>query len=138
MDSPREGVFTAPVRAADTGRIRPLTAGLLVLLAGAAGVLPSFSLGANVLVLGSGGVLFWTGLNHAPPRRVVAVPARAAAWWLVPAGLLLVVEATNYVLGSTYEHPTLSGLADPWLERYPVRAAAFLGWLAAFRVLVRR
>lgn len=137
MDLPREGVFTAPVRAADTGQIRPLTVGLLVLIAGSAGWFQSFSLGANVLVLGSGGVLFWTGLNHAPPPAA-PVPARGAVWWLVPAGLLLVIEATNYALGSTYEHPTLSRLADPWLERYPVRAGAFLGWLVAFRALARR
>jgi hypothetical protein len=116
---------------------RPLTAWVMVLVAAGAGGLPSFSFGANVVVLGSGAVLIWSGRTRAP-SPAPAAPAREARWWLVPVGLLLVIEAVNYALGSTYEHPTLSRLADPWLVRYPVRAGAFLGWLVAFRALVRR
>ncbi|GIH13677.1 hypothetical protein [Rugosimonospora africana] len=62
----------------------------------------------------------------------------AAAWWLVPVLLLGVVELTDLALGSTYPHPTLSNLLDPVLDHYPVRAAAYFGWLAAFWWLVRR
>jgi hypothetical protein len=124
---------------ADT-RTRLLIAGAFVPIALVAGGLPSFSLGANLLVLTVGGVLFWAGVTYRP----LAERSPARRWpggstrWLLPAGMLAGLEAFSFMLGSTPEHPTLSLLADPWLERYPVRAAAFLGWLAAFWGLVRR
>jgi hypothetical protein len=100
---------------------------------------PAFSVGANVLVLAAGGSLFWLGLSARLPRRVS--PRRLsprAGWWLLPAVALAVLELVNIALGSTYDHPTLSELADPLLEGYPARAAAYFGWLAAYWVLVRR
>jgi hypothetical protein len=109
----------------------------LVSLVGAA--FPSFSLGAYVLVLAAGGSLFWLGLSARLPRR--RSPRRlppAAAWWLVPAVVLAVVELVNFAFGSTYDHPTLSKLADPWLVGYPGRALAYFGWLMAYWGLVRR
>jgi hypothetical protein len=109
----------------------------LVSLVGAA--FPSFSLGANVLVLAAGGALFWLGLSTRLPRRSSPRRLRAAAvWWLVPAVVLALVELVNFVLGSTYDHPTLSKLADPWLAGYPGRALAYFGWLMAYWGLVRR
>jgi len=102
-------------------------------------LLPEFSTAATVMVLISGGALFWLGLSAVVPRR--PVPRRlpsGALWWVVPAGAVLVVEAVNFGLGSTYEHPTLSKLADPMMERYMAKAAFYFGWLASFWGLVRR
>jgi len=109
----------------------------VVALLGAA--LPSFSGRATALVLVVGGPLFWLGLSarlpcHRAPRRLPS----GAAWWLLPAGVLFAVEATNFLLGSTPDHPTLSQLADIPLAGYPCRAAAYFGWLMAFWGLVRR
>jgi hypothetical protein len=99
---------------------------------------PSFSVGANVLVLTTGGALFWLGLSARPPRRGSSRRLSAhACWWLLPALVLAGVELVDFALGSTYDHPTLSGLADPVLEGYPGRAAAYFGWLTAYWGLVR-
>jgi hypothetical protein len=166
-------------------RTRPLVGLLAVLIAAVAGGFPSFSVGANLLVLGAGAALFWAGLTGfwagltgagstgagstgAGPtgagstgaestgagstgaastgagstgmsgRRPTTRLPRSARWWLVPFLGLIVVEATSFALGSTYDHPTLSGLADPLLDRYPARAGAFLAWTAAFWALARR
>jgi uncharacterized membrane protein len=109
----------------------------LISLVGA--LFPSFSVGANVLVLAAGGTLCWLGLSdRLPRRRSPRQLGSGAAWWLLPALLLALVELVNFAFGSTYAHPTLSILADPVLERYPARAAAYFGWLAAFWGLVRR
>jgi len=102
------------------------------------GALPSFSLGANLLVLGTGAALF--ALGFAPgPRRLPAPPRLVprAAWWVLPAAVFAAIEIGDFVLGSTPAHPTLSTLADPLLARYPVRALAYFGWLSAFWALVR-
>jgi hypothetical protein len=110
---------------------------VLISVVGAA--FPSFSLGANVLVLAAGGCLFWLGLAARLPRR--RSPRRLtarAAWWLVPMGVLTVVELVDFALGSTYDHPTLSVLFDPLLEGYAFRAAAYFAWLMAYWGLVRR
>jgi hypothetical protein len=119
---------------------RPLVLTPIFALISVTGALfSSFSIGANVLVLGAGGTLFWLGLSERLPRR--RSPRRLAAhasWWLAPALLLAGVELVNFALGSTYDHPTLSRLADPLLEGYPARALAYFGWLMAYWGLVRR
>jgi len=128
--------------AADTPRLwaRPLVLVPVFALISLVGALfPSFSVGANVLVLAAGGTLFWLGLSDRLPRR--GSPLRLAGrvgWWLLPALLLGFVELTNFALGSTYAHPTLSLLADPILEGYPARVAAYFAWLMAYWGLVRR
>jgi tellurite resistance protein TehA-like permease len=108
---------------------------VLGVLAALAGAQPSFSLGASLLVLAVGGALFCAGMTarHPAMRRL----PRRAGWWAVPFGLLLAVEAATFA-GSSDAYPTLSDLADPWLERYPVRAGAFLAWAAVFWALARR
>jgi hypothetical protein len=135
MEPPRDAapVVTAPA-AAGTVRI----VALFVLLALVAGGLPSFSLGANLLVVAVGGVLFWIGMTRGEVGPRTRRLPRAARWWLVPLVGLVVVEAAGYAMGSTHDYPTLSLLADPWLDRYPVRAGAFLGWTAAFWAMARR
>jgi hypothetical protein len=103
------------------------------------GIFPAFSLSANLYVLVLGGVLLAVGLSSRMPRR--AAPAKlppGIVWWLVPVLLFAVVETATYFLGSTYDYPTLSLLADPLLDGYLVRSLAYFGWLAAFWGLVRR
>ena len=112
---------------------------IFTLVALVAGALPSFSLAANLLVLGVGGALFWLGLSHhVPRRRAPRQLPRQALWWFVPLALLIGVEVTNFLIGSTAAHPTLSDLADPVLEGYPARAALYFAWLGGFWGLVRR
>jgi hypothetical protein len=112
---------------------------VFALIALVGGALPSFSFGANLLVLAVGGTLFWLGLSARWPRRpaLVRLP-RQTLWWLLPLGVLVGMEATNYLTGSTPSHPTLSRLADPVLEGYPARSALYFGWLTAFWGMVRR
>jgi hypothetical protein len=136
MEPPRGGgpVVTAPVA---MSRGRPVIIGLVVLVALVAGGQPSFSVGANLLVGGVGGALFLMGMVR-PANPRARRPPRAAGWWLVPLAGLVVAEVAGYAMGSTHDYPTLSRLADPWLEHYPVRAGAFLAWTAAFWALARR
>lgn len=104
-----------------------------------AGMLPSFSFSANLLVIGSGGLLFWLGLSQSLPR--LPIPRRLpvqACLWLLPLSVLVIAEAVNFLLGSTDSHPTLSRLADPVLERYPARVLAFYAWLSGYLGMVRR
>jgi hypothetical protein len=102
------------------------------------GASPSFGLRANLLVLATGGVLFWIGMSAAvhrkpsPPRL-----SRRAAWWLLPLLLFGVVEGATFLNGSQ-AYPTLSRLADPVLEHYWARSAAYFGWLWAFWAMIRR
>jgi uncharacterized membrane protein len=135
MDQPSQMTAEAPRFWA-----RPLVlVPIFVLISLVGALFPSFSVGANVLVLAAGGALFWLGLSDRLPRR--DSPARLVAragWWLVPALTLGVVELINFMLGSTYAHPTLSLLADPLLDGYPARSAAYFGWLMAYWGLVRR
>jgi hypothetical protein len=128
---------TQPARQTWTRPIVLVPAGALVAALG--GLLPSFSARANVYVLLVGGALFWLGLSGRVPRR----PSRSAAegvamWWLLPLAVLVVAELVNFGLGSTYDHPTLSLLADPVLDHYLPRALGYAAWLAAFWGLVRR
>jgi hypothetical protein len=103
------------------------------------GALPSLTLPANLLVLGTGGALFWIGMSNTVPRR--AAPrrlSRHAVWWMLPLLVLAAIELTNFMFGSTYSHPTLSLLFDPVLEGYLARSALYFGWLTAFWGLIRR
>jgi hypothetical protein len=110
-----------------------------VILSLIGGLFPSFTVSANLYVLAIGGVMAWIGLSGAVLKK--AVPGRLTgrwAWWLVPTMLLAMIELTNFMFGSTYPHPTLSVLMDPFLSHYTARAAVYFGWLTGFWGLVRR
>jgi hypothetical protein len=119
---------------------RPLvTVPAFAVLALIGGFFPSFSLMANLYVVVLGGVLMWFGLSgrvaRTPsPRRLT----RTAAWWLLPAGIFVAIELTDFVLGSTTPHPTLSVLLAGPLEGYTFRSVVYFIWLAGFWGLVRR
>lgn len=104
------------------------------------GLLPSFSLAANLYVLLIGGGLLGAGLSSRLPRHAAPPPVLASGvgWWLLPIGIFVVVEAITFGLGSTHDYPTLSVLADPLLDSYLMRSASYFAWLTAFWGLVRR
>ncbi|WP_433216462.1 hypothetical protein ACQP00_07850 [Dactylosporangium sp. CS-047395] len=111
---------------------------VFALIALVGGASPSFGLRANLLVLATGGALFWLGTAATVPRRPSPPRlTRGAAWWLVPLLLFGVVEGVTF-LGGSHAYPTLSRLADPVLEHYWARAGAYFGWLWGFWALVRR
>lgn len=123
--------------------VRPWTRpGVLVpvfaVLALIGGLFPSFSLEANLYMIVLGAGFAWLGLSGRVPKHAPVPIGRGAAWWLLPALLLAVVELVDFLLGSTDAHPTLSLLADPVLDRYAARAAGYFAWLSAFWGLVRR
>ncbi|WP_144118925.1 hypothetical protein [Catellatospora sichuanensis] len=103
------------------------------------GLLPSFSLAANLYVLALGGGLMLAGMSSRLPRRVAPMTLLpGVAWWLVPVAIFVVVEVVTFGMGSTHDYPTLSLLADPLLDGYLLRCMAYFGWLAGFWGLVRR
>jgi hypothetical protein len=116
-----------------------VTVPVFVVLSLVGGFFASFSLIANVYVIVLGGALFWLGLSgriakRASPTRI----PRAGAWWLVPAGMFVAVELTNFAYGSTYPHPTFSVLMDTPLSHHSVRSMVYFLWLSGFWGLVHR
>jgi hypothetical protein len=112
---------------------------MFVLVALVGGLFESFTWRANLLVLAVGGAFMWLGLTGRAGRR----PAprrldRGAAWWLVPVLSLSALELATFLRQSFEDFPTLSLIADPFLEGYVGRSAAYLAWLAGFWALVRR
>ena len=112
---------------------------LFVLVALVGGLFESFTVHANLLVLAVGGAFMWLGLTGRAGRR--PAPRRlpqGAGWWLVPILALSVLELATFLRQSFEDFPTLSLIADPFLEGYVARSAAYLAWLAGFWALARR
>jgi hypothetical protein len=112
---------------------------LFVLVALVGGLFESFTWSANLLVLAVGGTFVWLGLTgragrRPAPRRL----GRGTVWWLVPILSLSVLELATFLRQSFEDFPTLSLIADPFLEGYGARSAAYLAWLAGFLALARR
>jgi hypothetical protein len=110
--------------------------GLLSLLGG---LLRSFTLQANLYIFTLGAVMMWLGLSQRFPHRPAPshLP-RGLVWWLLPVGVFVLIELTAFAHGSTDSYPTLSLLADPFLDNYLPRALVYFGWLSGFWGLVRR
>ena len=119
---------------------RPLViAPLFVLVALVGGLFGSFTLSANLLGLTFGGAFMWLGLTgragrRPAPRRL----GRGAVWWLVPVLALSLLEVFTFLRQSFEDFPTLSLIADPFLEGYLARSVTYLAWLAGFWALARR
>jgi hypothetical protein len=112
---------------------------VFAVIAAIGGLFGSFTLQANVLVLGVGGTLMWLGITGRAGRRPAPMRlGRAAAWWLGPALLLALVELFSFTRHSTNAFPTISLLADPILDHYVPRAGFYFAWLCGFWGLVRR
>jgi len=82
------------------------------------------------------GVAIW-----GPPDRIEA-PDRldivGFSWWLVVVAVLFEWEAAGFRDNSPWWHPSLTGLVDPIIAPYPLRAIAFFLWLITGWALVRR
>jgi hypothetical protein len=119
---------------------RPLvTVPVFILIALVGGLFGSFTLSANMLVLGVGGTMLWLGMTGRAGRRPAPTAlGRGAVWWLVPVLTLALVELFAFLKHSIEDYPTLSLLADPVLDHYLPRAACYFGWLTAFWGLIRR
>lgn len=103
------------------------------------GAFPSLSMRSTLTMIGLGGAFFWIGMARRLHRRQgVRRIGRYAAWWLLPVVVFASFELTNFAMGSTWAHPTLSALSDPVLQHYWVRSAVFLGWITGFWGLIRR
>ncbi|MEV0270820.1 MAG: hypothetical protein HOV71_08325 [Hamadaea sp.] len=134
MDHPELAVPSAPAWTRPAVML-PIFAFLSLL----GGLLPSFSLEANVYVFTLGAVMMYLGLSQRVPRK--AAPRRlprGLAWWLLPVGVFVVFELSTFAIGDDKNYPTLSLLADPLLDDYLPRAIFYFGWLAGFWGLVRR
>jgi hypothetical protein len=84
--------------------------------------------------------VLWVGLDRDRPR-LPAAPR--PSWvgigaWAVPILGFSALEIVNDLLGSTYQHPTLSVLMDPVLENPVNRTAAVAVWLLTGWELLRR
>jgi hypothetical protein len=134
MDQPGLAVPSAPAWT------RPaVMVPIFVFLSLLGGLLPSFSLEANVYVFSLGAVMMWLGLGQRVPRR--PTPSRLPAglgWWLLPVAVFVFFELSTFVIGDDRRYPTLSLLVDPVLENYLPRALVYFGWLTGFWGLVRR
>jgi len=120
---------------------RLAVAGAAVGYAWLAGAYPSFSWQSSAAVLAPGLLLLgYAGATgpRRPLRPARRLGRRAGLVWSVPLLGFSALEIVNDTLGSTWEHPTLSVLADPVLAGHPGRSAALLAWLAAGVALVRR
>ena len=112
---------------------------LFALIAAVGGLFGSFTAEANLLVLAVGGTLIWLSLSgrtfrHPSPGRL----SRGAVWWMVPVLMVALTELYAFSHQPRADYPTLSLLADPVLDQYLPRSAAYFGWLAGFWALVRR
>lgn len=97
------------------------------------GPLTAAVVGAGIAAMAAG-----AAFGRRPRRRPAEIPGRRAAVWAGLFAALAAWELAAYVQQPRSEHPTLSSLADAVLDPHPVRAAAFLAWLAAAAVLARR
>jgi hypothetical protein len=99
--------------------------------------LPQFHTGTTVAVVGAGAVAIAWGLRRQTGPRE---PARADGLvvWALLAGALAAWQLLAYLREPRSEHPTLSSMADGALAASPVRALAFVGWLAVAAALARR
>ncbi|NUT35205.1 MAG: hypothetical protein HOV79_19285 [Hamadaea sp.] len=103
------------------------------------GLLPSFSLEANVYVFSLGAVMMWLGLGQRVGRR--PAPSRlprGLGWWLLPVAVFVFFEVSTFAIGDEQDYPTLSLLFDPLLDNYLPRTLFYFGWLTGFWGLVRR
>lgn len=104
------------------------------------GQLHSFTWESTLGLTLAGAVALWVGLDRDRPR-LPAAPR--PSWvgigaWAVPILGFSALEIVNDLLGSTYQHPTLSVLMDPVLENPVYRTAAVALWLLTGWELLRR
>lgn len=105
-----------------------------------AGRFASFTWQSTATVLVPGLAIYTLGIARSPQRRPapqpIATPGVVA--WGVPLLAFCVMEIGNDLLGSTYDHPTLSILLDPVLDVHVWRSAGYFVWISVGWALVKR
>jgi hypothetical protein len=99
-----------------------------------------FSTRALISVLVPGAVLGAIAFRR-PPERIPppdSVDITGFSYWIVALALLFEWEASAFRENANWLHPTLTDLINPLLTPHPVRAGAFVIWLAAGWALVKR
>lgn len=134
---------TASGEVATQERARPATVAwwaVVVVYCWIAGGFESFTWQASVAVLVPGLTIFALGISRPPDQRPVPrrIGRRGAAYWAVPLLSFCVLEIVDDLLGSTYEHPTLSILMDPVFDAHVWRSIGYLLWIVVGWALVKR
>jgi hypothetical protein len=136
-----EDLSPAAARRPARGIARKAAAGLV--LAGyswAAGALAPFTTRSLLSVLLPGAVLGAIAYGR-PPERVPAPATMDVAgfsYWLIGVAALLEWEASAFISGSHWWHPSLTELITPLIAPHPLKSAAICVWLLGGWALVRR
>ena len=88
-----------------------------------------FSATATIAVVAAGLVAVGIGLRHRRPRPTIRMRTGIAIWLALIAALAI-WEVAAFEQHPRSQHPTLSSMTNTALTPEPVRAAAFIGWLA--------
>jgi hypothetical protein len=99
-----------------------------------------FSTRALISVLVPGAILGAVAFGR-PPERITppeSVDITGFSYWIVALALLFEWEASAFRENANWLHPTLTDVINPLLTPHPVRAGAFVIWLAAGWALVKR
>jgi hypothetical protein len=122
----------------------PAVAGLgLAVYAWWAVGLSGFSMALTVAIVTPGVLAVALGALARPrwlghPRRDPAQRCPGMAVWVALVATMAAWQLAAYLQHPRHDYPTLSSLANTALDPRPVRAAAFLAWLAIAAWLARR
>lgn len=101
----------------------------------------SFTVGSTAAIVVPGIILFAIGIVKAPSQRPQPrfTDMQAMARWWILLLIFSLIEIVDDFLGSTYPHPTLSALIDPYLtSNYGWRLGLYLVWFFVGWALVKR
>ena len=132
-----------PAAAARPGRRIARKAAAGAVLAGyswLAGTLAPFTTRSLLSVLLPGAVLGAIAYGR-PPERIPAPATMDVAgfsYWLIAVAALLEWEASAFISGSHWWHPSLTELITPLIAPHPLKSAAICVWLLGGWALVRR
>lgn len=112
----------------------------LVAYCWAAGSLAPFTTRSLISVLVPGAVLGAIAYGR-PPERIPApdrIEVAGFSYWAIAVAALFEWEASAFISGSHWWHPSLTELVDPLIAPHPMKSAAMLAWLLSGWALVRR
>lgn len=122
------------------GLRRAVTGAGLAGYAWVAGGLAPFTVRSLISVLLPGAVLGAIAYGR-PPERIPppqSLDVTGFSYWAIGVAALLEWEASSFIGGSAWQHPSLTQLIDPLITAHPARSGAMLAWLLGGWALVRR
>jgi hypothetical protein len=105
-----------------------------------AGGLAPFTTRSLLSVLVPGAVLGAIAYGR-PPARIPAperIDVAGFSYWAIAVAALFEWEASAFIGGSTWWHPSLTELVSPLIAAHPAKSIAMLAWLLCGWALVRR